>query len=390
LIVGILNNALGSAGPGGIGFIKKFELNVPFVGSDFPNGLIITEYINGLPQNDTAIYLKGAFAPEQPFEFGGEQKIVKEKYAGSKVASAQVIGPEESDIKINGRFSSKTLKPTATVGFKEMRLAGEAYQELIDEMRKRGNLVRIQLGEFTRYGLIQACHFKLKTRANIDYEINFVILSEAFPDESRFTEANDDMAGKNQQLADAAQAQLNAARNIPTEMPRTIADLLNGYISDVATSISTVTSFVDGILSDVESVQASANRAIGLIRSASATIARTSRRIGAIETSVASLGSNFASAAGQGRATIKNLGHFNDTQRSFISLMSYLAALKARFAGLSATIPQYRHLVKDGDTLQKIAVKYYNNADLWTKIYDHNNLRDTTLTVGAILEIPRL
>lgn len=382
--MGILNS--------GFGLIPDTKIKRPeYVGGDFPDGLIITEYVNGARYEATQIVLRGTFAPKQPFTFGGEQKLVKENYSGSRVASAQVLMPVEDDITINGTLKSKFLKPTANVSAEDMRLAAEAYQQNIDAMRKRGNLVQIQLGEFTRYGLIQKATFDLRTRADIDYSITFAILSESFPSESRFTDRpNDDLTGPNAELAAAALEQLDAARNYPEGMPLTISDVLDSAISDVASAIAVVTDFVDGILDDAEKIQASVNRAVGLIRYARSKIAVSARRVGAIATTAASLGSSFATAAEQAAATVKNIDHLNKTQRSFGDLASMLAALQAKFAGLKASIPLRRHLVQEGDTLQKLAIRYYNNADQWKKIYDHNRLSTTELVVGQVLEIPRL
>jgi hypothetical protein len=364
-----------------------------WVGGDFPDGLIITEYINGAPVNDTQVVLKGTFAPLAPFEFGGDQHIVKEYYPGSPIASAQVLGARESDITIRGNLKTKFLKlnKSSAVSLDDLRVAAELYSEQLDHMRRRGNLVQIQLGEWTRYGLIEKTVFRMKNRGEIEYEIGFFIQSEVFPDESRFTDrTDDDVFAPNSELKNEVNSQLDAARNIPDSMPQSIGDFLNSAINDVAEAVNVVTSFVDGMLNNIEQVQASVNRGIGLIRYASATISRTSRRIGTIVNTVENLGSSILSASGQAVATIENINHLNQTQRGMSSLLSYLSALRAKFAGLKASQPNVRHLVRENETLQRLAIRYYNNADHWSRIYEHNNMTTTELVVGSIIEIPRL
>jgi nucleoid-associated protein YgaU len=72
------------------------------------------------------------------------------------------------------------------------------------------------------------------------------------------------------------------------------------------------------------------------------------------------------------------------------SLSVLLARLQKQFEAIARTTPLARHRVKDGETLQRISIKFYNTADNWKKIYDHNKLTSTQLTVGTVLEIPRV
>lgn len=54
-------------------------------------------------------------------------------------------------------------------------------------------------------------------------------------------------------------------------------------------------------------------------------------------------------------------------------------------------IPVQRHEVKDGDTLYRIAVKYYGDGKLWEKVREYNKDRVSSsgdLRVGATLQIP--
>lgn len=46
------------------------------------------------------------------------------------------------------------------------------------------------------------------------------------------------------------------------------------------------------------------------------------------------------------------------------------------------------YTVIEGDTLQRIAVKYSGDANNWTKIYEYNHLTDTILSPGDSIEIP--
>jgi uncharacterized protein YoxC len=173
-------------------------------------------------------------------------------------------------------------------------------------------------------------------------------------------------------------------------MNQGISDFLTTQISSVASAIAIVTGFVDGVLDDADKLNASVNRAIGLIKNARSTIARTIRRVGALSNSVSSMGASFSSEWQKTTATIQSVNHTQEMKRQMFSLLAFLAVLQAHFEFLSKSVPMFRHLVKSGDTLQNISIKYYHSPDHWKDIYDHNKLSSTNLTVGSILEIPKI
>lgn len=358
---------------------------VPF-GNDFPNGMTITEVIDRKEQTLESIQLVGRFAPIQPFEFGGEQRIVREEYPGTSEPTIQVLGPKEDEVSI--RIEMRTNKFR---GDPALRAAAQEYQELIDAMRLRGNLVKIVLGEWKRFGFIKRCKFKVYTLQKIDADITFEIVGFNHPKGWRVvTEADENVIKPNKEITNAAAAALAAAINYPETMPLTAVDIFNNAIGAVADAISKVTGFVEGIVDDADKLVGSANRAIGLIKNARATISRTKRNIGAIANNAAGLAGSAASASQGAINLIQNTDHTAKTIRDFSNLSLLLATLQARFQSYVSQVPFRRHLVRQGDTLQNISMKYYNTADNWKKIYDHNKLSQTDLVIGSILEIPRV
>lgn len=373
----------------GLGGLFKKKTKAPNFGPDFPSGLRVQEIVNGkevpLPnEQGYGFQLVGAFMPKDSLDFGGSQRIRKDYYPGHSEPVVQVLGPEEDDVVIHGTFKTKRFKDEA------MREAAQEYQQLVDAVRIRGNIVKITLGKWRRYGFISSAKFKLKRLVDIDYEITFSIIGFNPPTNCKFlANADDDLIGPNKALTNAAAAALASARNYPAEMPQTLTDLLDGLITEVAEAINLVTGFVDGALTDVENLQKSATRAVGLIRNARATISRTSRRIGAIPLTLGNLTTGITLNSFKAAAMAGNTKHLKKTAIGFAGLAALLAALQLKFKGLSASTPDKRHLVKAGDTLQKLAVAYYNDQSLWKKIYDHNKLRTTALVVGSVLEIPK-
>jgi LysM repeat protein len=355
-------------------------------GPDFPEGLRIIEIIDGRERPLDAITLLGSFMPLIPFEYGGTQQIVKDYYPGNSEPVVQVLGPRENDTTIRGKFKTKRFPDDVGLQF-----AAREYQELVDAMRLRGNMVKITLGEWRRYGFIEECAFKLNRLSDIEYSIKFSIIGFNPPRNCKFVaNPDDDLIAPNKRLTRTAEALLGQMQNYPSTMPRTISEFLNDQISSVASVVNLVTGFVDGALADVENLTASANRAVGLIKNARATISRTGRRIGALQMNISTLGTGVSRRSFKSAAVITNAAHIHKILGGMSTLAALLAALQARYATLTKTVPMKRHLVKQGDTLQRLAMKYYNSSDSWKVIYDHNKLSSTNLVVGSVLEIPKV
>lgn len=361
--------------------------------NDFPSGFEILEYSEGRPLLNEKVTLLADAMPIQPFSFGGQQKIIKDYYAGNSEPSIQVLGPRENDITIKGRLKAKRFKDTSsrfaanaedTVG-DSFREYPTEMQQLIEAMRIRGNLVRITMGEFQRWGFIEECNFNLKTVADIEYEIKFSIIGFNPP-------SNYLIVGKtrtipfdiNKNLLSEALTFQQTYSVVPESMPQSLAEQFNEAIGEVAAAVSLVTGFVDGVLNEVDSLKASLSRAKGLILNAKTSLAVFKRRVGAFNPT------GSVSTTGGISGAYTNASFIKNSISASFGIMAILASLQAALAKIAETEPLGRHRVASGDTLQKIAIKFYNDASQWKEIYDHNKLQSTELTVGAVLEIPRI
>lgn len=360
-------------------------------GPDFRGGFDVIEIVDGVEKtiaDGFGFQLLGSFMPHVPFTFGGTQELKKDYYPGNSDPVVQVLGAREADVTIKGRLYAKRFK---TANFREICME---FQRLIDAVRLRGNLLRLTMGDWQRYGYLEEVNFDLKRITDIDYSIKFSIVGFSPPKNCKIVDDIDDnLIAANQELINAAIVAQVDMKNYPDTMPRTLSEFLDDQISVVAEAVSLVTNFISGILNETEALTRSGNRALGLIKNAQSTISVTGRRIGAIQTNIATLGTGFATAPEQLKATIKNTVHFKKIARGktgLISLQLSLAALAAKYKFFINTVPLKRHLVISGDSLQRLAMKYYSNADLWKNIYNHNKLTTTNLTVGSVLEIPRL
>lgn len=343
--------------------------------NDYPDGFIIRELLKG-GLIGAEVRLSGTNAPHQPFERGAKQRLTAEYYPGNPEPNIQVLGGQEPPVTIRGRFYSKRYREAS------MYDAPKAYQKALENIAMRGNLCRITLGLWRRFAMLEEAKFREKTRGDVEYELTFTIISASEPRNYHFvsTEKPDPLR-ENQELLNKTAAFQESYQGV-TSIDQSIGDKLNGYISDVAGTISAVTGFVDKAFSTVEGIQNSISRAIGLVRVARASVARFHRRLRLIEFStLASLGIT---------ARYRTISTVKGAASATAGISDVLARLQAQLEAIRKTVPKARHLVRQGDTLQKLAVRYFGNAELWSKIYDHNKLSSTVIAPPQILEIPNV
>lgn len=394
-----------------------------YLGADFKDGFIITE----LPADGvgTKLSFVGEWLPHQPFSWGGEQHLAKEYYPGNPEPTVQVLGGRETDLKIKGRFKVKRLSTNANEP-DVLRLAAQAMCEEVDAMRKRGNLVKLTLGEWQRWGFIEKTNFNMKTLADSEYEIDFFIIGDAPPSGCKLADEGFDAASDlNTALITEAMNLEKSVTNL-TGVNLGLFAQLNALVGEVAAALAVVTKFVDATLSIAEDAEKFANRAVGLVKYAMATVSSFKRRVGQLNAYIGSDPLNPGiktwseptnarqaalvaklqtittkpielSPAQQAATSAKPDKYTPDvsTQQKAAakaggqSIDAVLLAMLKKFSALAQSLPKARHLVKAGDTLQTISVRYYGTPDDWQKVYKHNNLTTTVLVPGAILEIPK-
>lgn len=381
--------------------VNPFAKKVPdLFGPDFPGGFVIQEIINGVPVAQP-LALVGNQLPMIPFSFGGEQKIVKDYYPGNSEPSVQVLGARETDIVVKGRLKAKRFKnPSGKKDASGLYHAPENIQREMDAIRIRGNLLQLILGEWKRFAYLEKTHFEVSQLSRIEYELTFSIVGFNTPTNCKFIDITKQLPfDVNKQLILLAQ-QFESSRT-PPGFPKTLSGVINGYISDVASIIKVGTNFIDTTMKAVEDVTSSLNRGIGLVKNMRTSIVQFKRRLGNIGHGITSLGTTYHNdtkgLSSETRRlslitvnTYRNSSYLNTLAHQSTQMELLLAKLSSQFAMIKATTPQARYLIKQNDSLQKIAVKFYNNADNWKIIYDHNHLTSTVLTPATLIEIPRV
>jgi tetrahydromethanopterin S-methyltransferase subunit B len=349
---------------------------VPVLDSDdFKDGLVIEEILPDGKKGDKVIMI-GNLMPHIPLKYGGSQRLKKEFYSGYSEPTMQVFGPEEDDITINGEFKDKR--------YQDKTLKGVALeiQQQIDAIRIRGNIVRFRIGEMERYAIISKTDFELNRTTKIKYAITFSVIGFNKPKNAKFLQKNKEypFAINNKLIAQATAFQ-SSYSSIPKSVPISIGDAIRNMISDVASLVASVTGFIDQIVASVEDIRKSIERAKGLVKHVQNKIRAYKRLVG---------GFNPFNTAQSLTGRYENAKFYSGIGSALSSITALLNSIRNKFSSLAGNLPLARHLTKEGDSLQKIAIKFYGSADNWKNIYDYNNLVSTQLETGRLLEIPRL
>lgn len=355
----------------------------PVYEPDFKQGFKIEEIQDGQLLSNETVTLLGNTMPFQPFRFGGEQRINKQYYPGNPEPTVHILGPEETDLVVNGRFKDKKYKSP------EARGVAEALQLQLDAIRIRGNLLRITLGEWRRYGYLIGTEFSLKTIADIDYQLTFSIIGFNPPTRCQQVDRSQDVpVAINKNLISRLADFQNEIDSAPDTLEPSIADQINGFANDLSEAVTQVTDFIDGTLQTIEDINQAINRVIGVVRFAQTETLRFKQRVGQIGFADPNV-FNGGSSPSTTQQLSNNRYLANITSSSF-DIMEFLAQLRRQFLALVATSPLARVRVKSGDTLQSIASTWYGESGEWERIYEHNDLVSTELEIGSVIEVPRL
>jgi len=351
-------------------------------GPDFIKGFIIKEITGSLDE----IVLNGNMMPHVPFTFGGGQRITKDFYAGHTEPVMQVLGATEDNVEIRGKFKDKTYSQNLVDEGESM-----AYEmhKLVESFRLKANLCQFTLGDWVRYGFIEKTSFEMKRLNEIDYRIELSIVGFTKPTNAKFVDDSKELPFDiNSQLIATANYWQESFTDMPYSMPFSLLNVILGLVSAIATGLALITDFVNKVITSIENIKKAINRIKGLIKSVQNQLRRFKEYFGALVPSlVSALTTQDATPIG---AEITNAQFYSSSIRGASELTALLQSLYKHFLNIIPTLPMARHLVKLGDTLQGLSVRYYGTPDNWKDIFDYNKLQDTVIATGALLEIPKV
>lgn len=344
---------------------------------------IITELTG--PRREVRLFDRAL--PYQKLSFGRQQRVVKREYAGSRVATIQVMGPSLLDVEPQGTWKTRYLAARHSVelsGFPDIEnVAGRITAENLVEVMRRivdaAQTVEVRWGPEVRRGVMVEFVPTYERVEDIEWKMSFTWSQDGEAPTRRAAVALDTTSAMRRALDDL---DLAAA-----EMPTTI---LPDQASDLQQKIAAVRAAGAALTESLASIQAETFAAVSDVQNAQTLAERVVQAGDALRT-----------------GNLSDLPYYNLLPFDDVALVVEAevwrrdtAAATRRVqaeARRSSTSVAERNTpgalaivtLTENTSLRSLASRYYGNADSWTVIADANNLVGSTAPAGARLLIPR-
>jgi hypothetical protein len=337
--------------------------------------------------------------PYRPFTLKGMQSHDKTKYPASPIQSLQVLGPDEGSTTIKGQWKDRFIMqagynvaaPGLDTSFAPS-IAGVpatvdntpvanvlALVSLVDDMRRKGQLVKVTWMEISRFGLIASFSQSWNTVNDVEWEIEFEWVSQAedplaarvaLPSADATALPGDAQHSFVQTVAAVAKSIVSIAQDAADAI-ETVEDTVQRTITQIQ---STVQNGVDGLLAPVDAARNLAAMTQTLVSSYSETmdyvVSRTQEELSFGE---------FLSQSARALASRRTCRAARDQ------------AANAQRAMLVQIDPDLIGIVRAraNDDLRRVAEAFYGDANAWRMLLTYNHLESSRLAAGDIVLIPK-
>jgi hypothetical protein len=394
-------------------------------------------YIKELTGDKRTVALFNHTMPYRPLPFAGKHRIGVTAYAGFPTKTQQPMGAEEDNTAMNGRWcdvfmgadddgatvfgsgninniSSTADAETVEISVSQTKIStARDLAELIDDIRRKGQLLRVQWAHLVRIGRIEKFEQKWLNVHDVEWDIEFNWQGR---DESvaTATPANPSI---NTSAADVSKAYLalqddTSFAGLDDLNPR-FADLVDVHVTalqqaianaenTIAARASGITDAVDAMrraISTYQYVQDTSDLLISQLTStAAASCINYLREVARVDESVglgkvtaldrlthpesrdltgASYGQvlSAACAIAQSLRTARRLGNAAGRQRVRLSRLVE--------ADVIAVL-----MITDEQDLRDLALAYYDSAEEWYRIARYNGISGSQVEAGTVILIP--
>lgn len=327
--------------------------------------------------NDRFVALEGRALPFRGVSFGTTMRKEVTWYAGSNVGTMQVLGIEEPNTDMEGKWSDRYLAGQVSVGgFPEVVLAADLVA-IFEELAEQGANLRVQWGPKVRNGIIESFEPVYERQEDVQWSISFAWFGRDDAEVTRaFTESQPD-----QEPALSAMNELDeVAADEPSQSSRS-------YISRVRESVTSIRGSTTAYINAVKRVAQTPNPPLGPLND----IITAARQIGEdVKGLLLGTAEPIDEMVLSDRAEDRLLGDLS--RREVSNRASILGAETGRTARkLEKKVrPRGRTIVevREGQTLRDLAMKFYGSSDDWTRIALANGLTRSVVEPGTRLVVP--
>jgi hypothetical protein len=325
--------------------------------------------------------------PYQKLEMGREQRHVKREYAGSRVATIQVMGVSILNWEAEGMWKTRFLGAGHNVELKNFpdipndggRITAEDLVDAMQRILDAGQNVEVRWGPAVRRGILAGFTPTWDRVEDVAWRLSFVWAQDGEAPPRRASVSLDTTSGMRRALD---QLDLVAAEMPSTILP-TQADDLIAKIGDVRVAGAALTE-------SLAALQATTTSTIADVQNAQTLADRVVQAAEALRTgNLSDLPYVSLLPVDDVSAVLEAEVWRRDTAASSRTVQAEARRSSAATADRSMPGAVAVVTLTENTSLRVLAVRYYGDADAWTTIADANGLISSIAAAGLRLVIPR-
>jgi hypothetical protein len=365
----------------------------------------------------------GRGLPYRPFTLSGTQRHDITWYAGSPEGTIQMLGAQEDETTVNGKWKDRFLRQVEDMSPAEQEAAGfttvaranagvsapaagqygeagamidgspvnnvRELAEQIDDVRRKGQYVEVSWVNQLRQGIIASFRQSWDTAQDLEWEIRFVWINQgiqlaSIPIQDRSIDLSDSVVQFANQLDVLASLQDGS---IPIDLRQTSA----------GQALSTINSSIDKMEQALEQLQ---DTIIVNTQAFLSPVATAQRAIG-ILTFLVEIGEDTANSIDRSLdSAILNVEGLFGAKLDQRNVLSKQKRAARRISGIAAIRKEQLEkqvrpeLVRaftsrEDQDLRDVALEFYGRADEWRSLLRFNNLSTSRLSANQLIFVPR-
>lgn len=307
--------------------------------------------------------------------FGGGLRSAIRYYPGASEPSVQILGPDEAPIRFSGEFDDR-----------RRGIPGWAVSQvyLIDQVRRDGFPVVFEYGPFRRTCAWRRFEFQTRELQRIPYTIELEVVEHGFgkaSERSRVFSALKKIPG--------LESVVTAVRGVSTVLDVLPSGIGGERLSRARAAVGKATSAVglaQGVLDTLRTVGQVINPAIAStaathLSGAKSALKETYDHVTDLDWRQAA-GSAFDALVGAGKSAASVVVDVVKASGQIDRVLPSIESLVDR------STEDAVYVASEGETLQRIAQRFYGDAGAWTRIAEANGKENGAVSGGEVLLIP--
>lgn len=338
--------------------------------------------------------------PYRPIEFSGDQAAEFTRYPGNPVRTIQVFGPEEEPTEVAGYWKDRFLgtQPSDTsqraIAYFEQQGQQTLLQtavdlaHLVDDIRRKGQVVLVQWGHIVRKGLLKTFRQKWHNVHDVEWTLRFEWMSQNDPEvpaviakDTDYANTIGSMLAKLQDMSDTILGSLNSniVGNTIFQYQQYLATL-QGLVQEFADTVSSAQSTtltisdqlrrLSGILNDISAAAVSSMAAVTAAPAITIAVADPTGAFEGPELAAEFVDRDFW-------ADLRDL--------QYLALNAQTNILKSINPDIIAAFT-----AKGSTDLRDVSTQFYDIPDEWRSLLVFNGLSDSRLSAGQTIFVPKL